>query len=268
MQEVCKVLGVKKVNTTAYHPQTDGLVERFNRTLTSMLAKRVKRIGEDWDQHLPYVLFAYQASIQESTQESPFFLLHGHDPRLPSALDLEPGEARTEVDLDSYKGELVVGLTEAWDLARKQVLKAQKAQKRCYDRHAKERKIGEGDRVFVYMPGDKVTKAYKFARPFHGPYRVLSVTKTGVTVYPIDRPQEEGIRVALNRIRRCPDPIPNVFWPVKEKRNSSRRPSGKKAATENVSGPETSDVATSVWRGRLRGSSTAVEDAHPESGDM
>ena len=51
------MLGVKKINT--YHPLTDGLVERFNRTLTSMLVKRVDRSGADWDSHLPYILFAY-----------------------------------------------------------------------------------------------------------------------------------------------------------------------------------------------------------------
>ena len=59
MQAVCEVMGVHKVNTTAYHPQTDGLVERFNRTLTNMLAKTVERSGRDWDARLPYVLFAY-----------------------------------------------------------------------------------------------------------------------------------------------------------------------------------------------------------------
>ena len=50
---------MKKLNTTAYHPQTDGLVERFNRTLTNMLAKRVERNGSDWDIQLPYVPFLY-----------------------------------------------------------------------------------------------------------------------------------------------------------------------------------------------------------------
>ena len=89
MMEVCRVLGVKKVNTTAYHPQTDGLVERFNRTLINMLAKRVERHGQDWYHHLPFSLFAYRASLQESTQELPFLLLYGRDPRLPSSLDLE-----------------------------------------------------------------------------------------------------------------------------------------------------------------------------------
>ncbi len=144
MEEVCKVLGVKKVNTTAYHPQMDGLVELFNRTLTSMLSKRVERNGSDWDLHLPDVLFAYRASIQESTKESPYFLLHGRDPRLPSVLELEPPQLREEVDLDTYKGELMTGLTEAWSLAKKNVQKAQKAQKKCYDQRAKEPAFKEG----------------------------------------------------------------------------------------------------------------------------
>ena len=59
MLDVCELLGVKKVNTTAYHPQTDGLVERMNRTLRSMLAKHVHKFGPDWDVHLQQLLFAY-----------------------------------------------------------------------------------------------------------------------------------------------------------------------------------------------------------------
>ena len=82
MQDVYEIMGIHK-NTTAYHPQTDGLVERFNRTLTDMLAKKVEKNGRDWDKHLPYVLYAYRANRQESTQESPFYLLYGRDPQLP-----------------------------------------------------------------------------------------------------------------------------------------------------------------------------------------
>ena len=201
MAQVCEVLGVKKVNTTAYHPQTDGLVERFNGTLTNMLAKRVERCGADWDQHLPFVLFAYRASMQESTLESPFFLLHGRDPRLPSALDLDPPSRPEEVPLDSYKEELVSNLSEAWDLARHQVKRAPKAQKKAYDRRSKDVHFGVGERVFVYMPQDKATKAYKFARPFHGPFRVVEVWETGLTVQPVDKPDEKTIRVTFNRVR-------------------------------------------------------------------
>ena len=159
MKEVCEVLGVKKVNTTAYHPQIDGLVERFNRTLTSMLSKKVQEDGSDWDLHLPYVLFAYRASIQESTEESPFFLLHGRDPRLPSALKMEVSQLRSEIDLETYKGELMAGLIEAWKLAKKHVQQAQKVQNKYYDRKTKEPTYREGDRVFVYMPKEKANKA-------------------------------------------------------------------------------------------------------------
>ena len=82
---VCAVLGTKKVNTTAYHPQTDVLVERFNRTLIDMLAKRVAPATHEWDELLPFCLFAYRAMLQASTGESPFRLLYGRDPQLPSS---------------------------------------------------------------------------------------------------------------------------------------------------------------------------------------
>ena len=71
--EVCKLLEVKKVNTSGYHPQTDGLVERFNATLTDMIAKTTEKHGRDWDRHLPYLLYAYRTTVQSSTKESPFF---------------------------------------------------------------------------------------------------------------------------------------------------------------------------------------------------
>ena len=80
MRKVYELLGLKKVNTTAYHPQTDGLVERFNRTLTDMLSKKVKKGGKDWDQQLPYVLFAYRASMQEKVHS---FCCMGVHPEYP-----------------------------------------------------------------------------------------------------------------------------------------------------------------------------------------
>ena len=83
MQEVCRLLGTTKVNTSGYHPQCDGLVEKFNNTLINMLAKSVNKYGHDWDIQLPYVLFVYRAAVQESTQVSPFQMLCGREPVLP-----------------------------------------------------------------------------------------------------------------------------------------------------------------------------------------
>ena len=74
MNEMYFLMDIHKGSTTAYHPQTDGLVEQFHRTLTSMLAKTTSG-GLDWDEPLPFVLF-YRCSVQQSIGESPFFLLY------------------------------------------------------------------------------------------------------------------------------------------------------------------------------------------------
>ena len=118
MKEVYQLLGLKKVNTTAYHPQTDGLVERFNRTLTDMLSKKVTQSGRDWDVQLPYVLFTYRASMQHSTGESPFFLLYGRDPVLPTREMLGPLQERANVDVDDYTREITLRMSKAWKAAQ------------------------------------------------------------------------------------------------------------------------------------------------------
>ncbi len=88
IRDVCKMAGMKKVNTTAYHPQTDGLVENFNKTLRSMLAKHSRSFGDQWDIHLQQLLLAYRTKSHESTGESPFFLVYGRDARRVSWITL------------------------------------------------------------------------------------------------------------------------------------------------------------------------------------
>jgi len=93
IKEVCDYLKTKKIQTTAYHPQTNGLTERFNGTLCRMLSIYTRENQTDWDTFLPMVLFAYRTSEQETTKESPFRLPYGRDARLPN--DLKAFTART-----------------------------------------------------------------------------------------------------------------------------------------------------------------------------
>lgn len=86
LEEVYCLLQVERIRTSPYHPQTDGLVERFNATLKSMLKTFVGRKGKDRDEYLPYLLFAYREVSQESTGCSPFELLFGQ--RLHGPLDI------------------------------------------------------------------------------------------------------------------------------------------------------------------------------------
>ena len=182
MKEVVKLLGIHQTNTTAYHPQTDGLVERFNRTLTTMLAKTAKKGGCDWDKHLPYVLFAYRASEQQSTRESPFFLLYGRDPRLPSVPALSRRRRRQQVNLHEYGVYVADKLSEAWDLAKRNIKKAQKQQKKTYDQHARPPNFTVGERVFLFKPAERTGEKRKLARAYHGPYRVIKLTSNNAHI--------------------------------------------------------------------------------------
>ena len=216
MSEICKLLGIHKLNTTAYHPQTDDLVERFNRTLTAMLSKTVEKNGKNWDRQLPCVLFAYQTSRQEATKDSPFFLMHGRDPRLPTEAALDYPVEREHNDLGEDGAELAENLTEAWESARSCIKQAQSKQKKNYDSRASTSSapFRVGQRVFVYKPSAKSGPAYKFARPFHRPYRVVELTANNAS--PSSRQTRGGADIrALDRLRRCSDEIPHLFWPRK-----------------------------------------------------
>ena len=103
LHELYRLMGIHKVSTTAYHPQTDGLVERFNRTLTAMLSKTSQPGGSDWDERLPFVLFVYRCCEQESTHESPFFMLYGRDPVLPTEEALAQPVKRCYLEYDDYR---------------------------------------------------------------------------------------------------------------------------------------------------------------------
>ena len=209
MLNVYRLMGIRKSNTIAYHPQTDGLVERFHRTLTDMLAKSVQQGGKNWDQCLPYVLFAYRSSLQSSTGESPFYLLYRRDPRLPSDSVLNAPKDRRIMSLDDYKTEITTRCADAWKLAQEQIKKSQASQKLHYDASASEPNTREGDRVYVYTPAKKSGAAYKFICPFVGPYRVVRQYNTGVNVHLVSKPFAKPIRVALNRVRMCPEEIPD-----------------------------------------------------------
>ena len=92
LAEMCSLLKVRKSHTTPYHPQGNGMVERFNRTLLSMLATVTHDHPGDWEQHIRKVCLAYNSSVHSATGFSPFFLMFGREAKLP--VDLMYGSNR------------------------------------------------------------------------------------------------------------------------------------------------------------------------------
>ena len=85
MRELCELLGIRQLKTTAYHPQTNGMVERMHSTLEGMLTKAHQQ-GMDWAQQIPFALFALRQLPNRDTLLSPFELVFGRDVRTPLEL--------------------------------------------------------------------------------------------------------------------------------------------------------------------------------------
>ena len=83
ISEMCKLLQVRKTRTVPYNLKSDGMIERANRTVIQMLTTLVNEARNDWDDHLPYVMMAYRASVHESTGLIPNKLVLNHETNLP-----------------------------------------------------------------------------------------------------------------------------------------------------------------------------------------
>ena len=83
VHKLSELLGTVKTKTTPYHPRSDGLVERFNRTLLAMLAMFVSHEHDNWDDLLPFMMLAYNTTVHTSTGFTPYRLVFGEECSLP-----------------------------------------------------------------------------------------------------------------------------------------------------------------------------------------
>ncbi|UYV72881.1 hypothetical protein LAZ67_10001063 [Cordylochernes scorpioides] len=155
--------------TTAYHPQTNGLTERLNKTIADMLFMYVDVNQKDWDEILPFVTFAYNTAKQGSTGFSPFYLVHGREAETP--LDLLFPKFPSE-DEDDFIQTLGSRAEEARQLARIHTMRSQGGNKLRYDAHHRNIIYQPGDLVWIYIPVRKVGLSEKLMRRYFGPYRV------------------------------------------------------------------------------------------------
>ena len=182
LAELYRLLQVRPIRTSPYHPETDGLVERFNQTLKSMLRKAVTDTGKDWDKMIPYLLFAYREVPQASTGFSPFELLYGRDVRGPLDVLRDTWESGTASDENviSYVLSTREKLSQMAEVVKENLTKAQRYQKTWYDKGARLREFITGDLVLVLLP----TTSNKLLAQWQGPYQVLQ--RMGKVTYLID----------------------------------------------------------------------------------
>ena len=199
---MCEKLGSHKTRTTPLHPQSDGLVERFNRTLAQQLAIVTAKHQRDWDAHVPLVLMAYRSAAQDSTSCSPALLMLGREMRTPGEMMMGlPPDAPVDPPGFEYARKLQERLQSAHDFARRQLQSAGARQKRNYDVHARGRHFSASELVWVYNPQRKKGRCPKLDSNWEGPCRVLE--RLSEVVYRVQL-QRRGRIVALHRDRLAP----------------------------------------------------------------
>ena len=207
MQEICKLLNIYKSRTTPYHPQSDGLVERLNRTLISMLATSVHEHSGDWDRYLRQLCMAYNTSVQSSTGFTPFFLMFGRQAKLP--MDVVYGSTPTEAQpCTEYAQNLKDRLGEAYTMVREHMGSATGRQKELYDAkvHGDEFKVG--DLVWLHNPVVTRGASRKLHCPWAGPYQVVKKLSTVVfRIQDVRRGRRSRKVVHFDRLKPCPSTV-------------------------------------------------------------
>ena len=176
--ELCKLLGIAKTRRTPYHPQSDGLVERLNRTLLNMLSTAVTDQQEAWEDHVQSMCMAYNTRVQSMTGYT--LLMIGCQARLP--VDLMYG-SNEPTPLTAHAQHLKQTLETSYQSARETMGCNLQHQKDLYDQRIHGCPHKPGDLVWLHCRAIHSGCSKKLYRPWKGPYQVIRTI--GKTTYHI-----------------------------------------------------------------------------------
>ena len=169
-QQVMHELGIKQYKSSAYHPESQGALERFHQTLKNMIRSYCFDTEKDWDEGIHLLLFAVRESVQESLGFSPFELVFGHTVRGPLKLMKEKFLSSNDSPLNllQYVSDFKTRLTKAWEVARSNLKSALSKMKLHFDENAQNRNFDPGDKVIALLP----IPGRPLQARYYGPYTV------------------------------------------------------------------------------------------------
>jgi len=152
MREICRLLDVDKLRSTAYKASTNAAAERFHRTLNIMIGRMIDEHHRDWDSLLQYVMAAYRSSRHEATHFTPNYLMMGREVRAPVDIVYAVPETAQPSTYDDYADELHHRMTSAYSLVRENLQEEARRSKRYYDMRVRTQRYYVGDWVYYYNP--------------------------------------------------------------------------------------------------------------------
>ena len=175
IRTLCQNYQIKHHLSAPYHPQTNGLVERLNRTLCESIAKFVQLHKNEWDFYLPSVLFAYRTMQQSATKFTPFYLTYGRQARTPIDFKFQPledGQETTVNEVIKRACTIVDKLEIDRTLAKQNVQKSQQKQKESYQQDKHPDRFFIDDKVLMKRMEMQHWHHEKFSQKWKGPYYI------------------------------------------------------------------------------------------------
>jgi len=142
---VCKILKIKRIKCTAYHPQTNGALERTHRVLVKYLRCFILEDQSNWDKWLPYATFVFNTTPHTSTGFTPHELLFGRKPNIPGLLQRDPPD--TVYAYDDFVKELQSRLQSSYQVATNNLVRHKERSKEYHDRNVNTPLFTTGDQV-------------------------------------------------------------------------------------------------------------------------
>ncbi|GBL77650.1 Transposon Ty3-I Gag-Pol polyprotein, partial [Araneus ventricosus] len=173
------MIGAAPRFATPGHPESMSTVERWNKTLKEMLSKNIQDHGNDWDIHLPYLLFAYREVPHSTTGLSPYQMVYGRLPRGPLALMRDSCMGKRNIPLsvsrsiEKYLENLRQNLERAHEIATGNAEKNQAEYTRRYNLRAREKTFQVGEKVLIL----ESVSPHKLLKKWTGPVSIIALTR-------------------------------------------------------------------------------------------
>jgi hypothetical protein len=193
---VCKLLKIKRIKTTAYHPQSNGALERTHRVLVEYLRCYISEDQTNWDKWIPYAIFVFNTTPHTSTGYTPHELMFGRKPNIPGILQKETPSV--QYTYDNYIRELQSRLQSSYQLAKSNLITKKERSKEQHDKTVNIPLFSVGDRVLLHDEKIRRGRSLKLSPPWIGPYDIIEIDDVNVT---LKLPRNKTLKVHANRLK-------------------------------------------------------------------
>jgi hypothetical protein len=200
----CKAWNIRKATSTSYHPQTQGLCERYNQTIMGILKKFAYECPETWCERLPMAIYAYNSAVQDTIGVTPFEVMFG---RKPASFAETFANSALEPEVSAYVTSLRKTMKKIHDIIVPRQEQARQDMADRYNSKAAGDCFDIGDQVLLYDPAVKLGDSRKFHPYYSGPFCITDQDGVNCKITPINNDKLREQWIHQNRLKRSYSPI-------------------------------------------------------------